>query len=52
MFAVLAAVCFLLLLLGASLGVNLQDLGLLFLAVHFIFDWRPWVSIRHLHRHE
>ena len=43
MFAILAAVCFLLGLIGAKLGVSMLYLGLLFLAVHFIFDWRPWV---------
>jgi hypothetical protein len=48
MFALLAAICFFLLLIGAHLGVNLLYLGLLFLAVHFIFDWRPWVNyVRH-----
>lgn len=46
MFAILAAICFLLALIGAHLGVNLLYLGLLLLACHFIFDWRPWVTVR------
>lgn len=45
MFAVLAAACFLLALFGVHLGaVNLLVLGLLFLAVHLIFDFRPWAG--------
>ncbi len=45
MFAILAAVCFLLALFDVSLGsVNLVTLGLLFVAVHLVFDYRPWVG--------
>jgi hypothetical protein len=43
MLIILAAICFLLLLIGAHLGMNLLYLGLLFFALHFLFDWRPWV---------
>lgn len=42
MFAILAAVCFFLGLIGADLGISMLYLGLLFLAVALVFDWRPW----------
>jgi hypothetical protein len=41
--AVVAAIAFLLALLKVHLGdVNLVNLGLLFLALHFIVPWSPW----------
>lgn len=52
MFAILAAVCFLLTLLKADIGVNLLVLGWLFVAIHLFFDWRPWVALRQPHRHD
>lgn len=47
MFALLAAVCFLLALFGVTLGsISLVTLGLLFVAVHLVFDYRPWAGRR------
>lgn len=47
MFAILAAVCFLLALFDVTLGeVELVTLGLLFVAVHLVFDFRPWAGRR------
>ena len=43
MFAILAAVCFFLGLIGVKLGISMLYLGLLFLAIHLIVDWRPWI---------
>lgn len=42
MFAILAAICFFLGLIGVKLGISMLYLGLLFLAIAHFFDWRPW----------
>lgn len=47
MLAVIAAIWFLLALLKVHMGdVDLVDLGLLFLALHFIYPWNPWPAHR------
>jgi hypothetical protein len=44
MFALLAAVCFLLVMFGVgALGpVNLTVLGFFFIALELLLGWRPW----------
>lgn len=43
MFALLAAVCFLLVLAHAKVGtIDLTALGLLFIAVELFWPWHPW----------
>lgn len=47
MFAVLAALCFLLALFYVSLGtINLVTLGLFFLACHLVWSFTPWDGYR------
>lgn len=42
MFAIIAAVIFLLACVGVSSPVALVPLGLLFLAIHLAYPWHPW----------
>jgi hypothetical protein len=43
MFAIAAIICFVLALFGVAVGaVNLTVLGLAFMALQMLFDWRPW----------
>lgn len=44
MFAVLAAVCFFLAMLGTTLvgSINVVYLGFFFIALELLFTWRPW----------
>lgn len=47
MFAVIAAICFLLALLKVTLGIDLVILGFLFIAVHLAWGWgAPLVAAR------
>lgn len=42
-FAILAAIVFAVAMLGGHVGdLNLVDLGLLLLALHFVWSWTPW----------
>jgi len=47
MFALIAAIIWFLAAFGFGLGkVNMLFLGLGFLALHLMVDWRPWGTIR------
>jgi hypothetical protein len=47
MFALIALICFILALFGVVIGsIDLVTLGLVFVALHLMFDWRPWTAIR------
>lgn len=46
MLAILAGVCFLLVVLNVAAPVNLAALGLTFLAFHLVFPYTPWGSRR------
>lgn len=43
MFALVALITFILALFKVHIGsIDLVVLGFVFLAAHFVFDWRPW----------
>jgi hypothetical protein len=45
MFALLALICFILALFHVHIGtIDLVVLGLVFVAAHLLFDFRPWVN--------
>jgi len=47
MFALVALICFILALFHVSLGsIDLTVLGFVFIALHLLFDFRPWTGWR------
>lgn len=47
MFALVALIVFILALFKVHIGsIDLVVLGFVFLAGHFVFDWRPWTTWR------
>jgi hypothetical protein len=47
MFALIALICFILALFHVHIGtIDLVVLGLVFVAAHLLFDFRPWGSWR------
>jgi hypothetical protein len=47
MFALLALICFILALFHVHIGtIDLTILGLVFVAAHLLFDFRPWINRR------
>lgn len=47
MFALIAVLCFILALFGATVPhLDFVVLGLTFVGLHLAFDWRPWRGVR------